>query len=88
MQYRHDAVEQLIQDQSNHKIVLTDDAQKQFDHWVEYDLPVSDPMIACEEQRKLSLEIDKLKGKNTRKYWHVFVTRKDNGCWEAYSYPL
>jgi len=88
MFHRHDAVQKLIQDQSDYKIELSEDSKNRFQSWLAHDLPASDPLIPLEEQSRCSLEIEKIKGRNTRKYWHVSVTRKDNGYWESNSYPL
>jgi len=89
MQHRYEAVEQLRRDLIEYRIELTDAAEERFNEWVERELPVWHPLIACEHQSKChGLEIATLKGKNTRKRWHPSITRKDNGYWEANSYPL
>ena len=88
MRYRHEAVDQLLKDQADYGIEISADSRERFSNWLEHDLPVSDPLIACEEQSRCDLEIQKLKGRNTKKWWHVSITRKDNGFWESNSYPL
>lgn len=88
MIYRHQAVDALMKDMNDYRIVLTEDGQRELDHWIECDLPASDPMVMCEQRSQRSIEIATLKGKPTRKRWQVSITRKDNGYWEHNSYPL
>jgi hypothetical protein len=85
---RYEAVNWLEADMEERGIVLTADAKTQWDHWLECELPASDPMIACEVSTHRNLEIDTMKGKNTRKYWHPRITRTDGGVFEANAYVL
>lgn len=85
---RHEAVTWLEEDRAERGITLTADSQTQWDQWIEHELPSSDPMDACEVMTDRHLEIAKMKGKNTKKFWHPRITRTDGGVFEVGAYVL
>lgn len=44
--------------------------------------------ISYGEVQSVNVEINKLKGRNTRKWYHVVITRMDSGNYELVNYIL
>jgi hypothetical protein len=88
MRNRYNAVDSLLANMQESKIVLTEDALLELECWLSRDLPASDPLEQIEQTARKSLEIKSLNGKPTRKWWQVSVTRKDTGYWESNQYCL
>jgi hypothetical protein len=88
MRNRYEAVNKLLADQDSQAITLTPEAQEELEFWIGRDLPVCDPLEAAESTARRSLEIQTLKGKKTKKFWQVSITRTDGGFWEVNHYCL
>lgn len=58
------------------KVVLVDDFRSPFEYGG----------ISYDTSKETHVEIATIKGKKTRKYFHVIITRLDNGMYELISY--
>lgn len=81
-----DAVDAILEDLLLVKGELAKPSE--FNDWIAHDMPASDPLDMVMTTKRCGFELATLKGRNTRKFFNVVITRMDNGRWEPLAYVL